>query len=357
MWPGPESASPRAEDDDGTPGLRGWNAVLIPVFNDWKSAEVLVERLDLVLGEINRNWALILIDDSSTDPPPQGSWLPPLRYIDRVCLLRLRRNMGHQRAIAIGLAFVEAKIPCDSVVIMDGDGEDLPSDVPRLVERLDREDGYSIVFAERSKRTEGLIFKMFYHLYRYLHWILTGVRVRVGNFSVVPRQSLRRLVAVSDLWNHYAASVFNSRLPYVTVPTVRGRRFHGRSKMNFVSLMVHGLSAISVYRDRVLVRLLLVGVLSFLASLTGLLATLLIRLTTNLAIPGWATYTCGLFALMMIQICSTVLVLLFVTLGARETLGFLPSRDYTYFIDEFLVVAEKSAGASSATAAEEQQSR
>lgn len=263
-------------------------------------------------------------------------------HIDSVCLLRLRRNLGHQRAIAIGLAFIEAGLPCEAVVIMDGDGEDSPSDVPRLIERLDREGGSRIVFAERSKRTEGLLFTAFYYLYRALHWLLTGVDVRVGNFSVVARPMLRRLVAVSDLWNHYAASVFASRLPYATVPTVRGHRYHGRSRMNFVGLIVHGLSAISVYRDRVLVRLLIAGILLLLVSLAGLVATVLIRLMTYWAIPGWATYSCGLLALIMLQSCSTTLVLIFLMLGARESLGFLPSRDYSYFVVDFQVVAEKA---------------
>ena len=180
-------------------------------------------------------------------------------------------------------------------------------------------------------------------MYCNLHWVLTGIRVRVGNFSVIPQPMLRRLVVVSDLWNHYAASVFNSRLPYVTVPTERGRRVHGRSKMNFVGLMVHGLAAISVYRDRVLVRLLIVGVLAFLASFAGLIATVVFGLTTNLAIPGWATVTCGLLMLMMLQICSTILVLIFAALGARATLGFVPSRDYTYFVER-LSARRPSAG-------------
>lgn len=328
---------------DGTEAWRGHHVILIPVFNDWGAARILVERLDEAVDGLGRRWTLILADDGSTDPFPEESWLRPPSHIDRVGVLRLRRNMGHQRAIAIGLAFVEAEVPGEAIVIMDGDGEDLPSDIPRLLERLDRDGGSKIVFAERTKRTEGLVFTTFYHLYRFLHRLLTGGGVRVGNFSVVPRPLLRRLVTVSDLWNHYAASVFNSRLPYVTVPTVRGRRFHGRSKMNFVGLMVHGLSAISVYRDRVLVRLLIAGILTFVGSLVGLLLTVLIRLTTDLAIAGWATYTVGLFALIMLQTCSTIFVLIFLTLGARESLGFLPSRDYPNFVEEFQVVVEKAA--------------
>ena len=79
-----------------------------------------------------------------------------LRAIGRVEVLHLRRNLGHQRAIAIGLAFVEAERPrCRAVVLMDSDGEDAPEDVPRLVARCEQEGRRKIVFAERTKRSES----------------------------------------------------------------------------------------------------------------------------------------------------------------------------------------------------------
>ena len=77
------------------------------------------------------------------------------KAIARVDVLRLRRNVGHQRAIAIGLAFIHAHRPCRAVVVMDADGEDRPSDVPRLLARLDAAGDPAIVFAERTRRSSG----------------------------------------------------------------------------------------------------------------------------------------------------------------------------------------------------------
>ena len=112
------------------------------------------------------------------------------------------------------------------------------------------------VFAERARRTESLSFRLFYRLYKAAHLILTGEPVRVGNFSVLPATLLGRIVCVSDLWNHYAAAAFKARLPITTLPLARGHRLDGKSKMNFVSLAMHGLGAMSVYGDRIGVRLL-----------------------------------------------------------------------------------------------------
>jgi 2-polyprenyl-3-methyl-5-hydroxy-6-metoxy-1,4-benzoquinol methylase len=79
--------------------------------------------------------------------------------------------------------------------------------------------------------------------------MLTGISVRVGNFSILPRSYLSTLIVLSELWNHYAAAVFRSRLKFEMIPIPRGRRIAGASRMNFVSLVTHGLSAASVFSD------------------------------------------------------------------------------------------------------------
>jgi hypothetical protein len=216
---------------------------------------------------------------------------------------------------------------------MDGDGEDDPTDVPRLVAQL-QENGYrKLVFAERTKRSESTTFKLFYGLYRFAHKLLTGIPVRVGNFSAVPVSVLRQLVVVSDLWNHYAASVIKARLPYESIPTVRASRLAGKSRMNFVALVIHGLSAISVFGDRVGVRLLIAVTLLAALAFAGLVATLSVRFLTNLAIPGWATYTSGVLFVILMQLLMLVVVFVFVVLGGRDSSSFLPTRDYPYFVD------------------------
>jgi hypothetical protein len=142
---------------------------------------------------------------------------------------------------------------------------------------------------------------------------------------------LKRLVAVSDLWNHYAAAVYKARLPMVLVPTQRGTRLEGRSQMNLVALVVHGLSAMAVFGDRIGVRLLIVVSLGMVLAGGALIGVVGIRLLTTLAIPGWATYVSGILLLMLTQMLLIVLVFAFVILAARDTASFIPGRDYIYF--------------------------
>ncbi len=310
----------------------GTFVVLMPIYEDWESASVLVGRVQKALdGEVDRV-EFLLVDDGSVTPPPASIALeasPPAR----VDALRLRRNLGHQRAIAVGISHVHAHRRCDGVVVMDGDGEDTPEGVVALVRRFGELNRAKTVFAERARRTEGVLFRTFYVLYRTVHHALTGRGVRVGNFSVMPAAHLDCLVAVSELWNHYAASVYRARLPVATVPIDRGYRIAGASRMNFTSLLAHGLSAISVFSDVVGMRLLMLsGLLAGFAGL-AMVAAVCVRLFTDMAIPGWATSAAGILLVVILQALLMSVVFAFLILQARNQLAFLPIRDHAYFVD------------------------
>jgi glycosyltransferase involved in cell wall biosynthesis len=308
--------------------------ILIPLFNDWLSLKLLLGSLDDVLRSHKIEADVLIVDDGSTMQPGDGLAEAEYCSLRRVEVLRLRRNLGHQRAIAIGLAYVEARVPCRAVVIMDGDGEDDPADVPRLIQRCREESFEKIVFAERTRRSESLAFRVFYGLYKIIHLWLTGIRVRVGNFSIVPRDRLESIIVVSDLWNHYAAAAFKSRQPSCLLPTRRARRLHGRSRMNFVDLVAHGLSAISVYSETVGVRLLVLACLMVALVLIGAMLTVAVRLATPWAIPGWATYTLGILLVLLILGIMLAFLFSFVILAGRQGSSFLPCRDYAYFIKD-----------------------
>ena len=305
--------------------------ILMPVYNDWGALSLLLPTLDRELKSDGLTAGILLVDDGSTTAPPKnlGTLFEAIATVD---VLSLRRNLGHQRAIAVGLSYIEANHPQSSVVVMDSDGEDDPKDVPRLIRECVAHREEKIVFAARIKRSEGWIFTFFYHLYRLIHFLLIGIRVRVGNFSVVPPRALKRLVAVSELWNHYAAAVHKAKLPMEFIPSDRATRLAGPSRMDMVSLVVHGLSAMAVFGDRIGVRLLIVVSAGMVLTVTALAIVIATRLVTDLAIPGWATYATGLLFVMLMQMLLVILVFVFVILAARNAAHVLPTHDYGQFI-------------------------
>jgi glycosyltransferase involved in cell wall biosynthesis len=297
--------------------------VVSPVYDDAAAAQQLLQDLQRVFAGSDVQLRVLFVDDGSPVPltyqlhAEAGNTLP-------VEILRLRRNVGHQRAIALGTAYVHENFTCDGMLIMDADGEDCAEDAVSLVARCREQDNDRIIFAERTRRSESPLFQLFYRSYQLLHWLLTGVRVRVGNFSVVPALHLPALVTLPALWNHYAAAVFQARLPRDLVPTRRGARYSGNSKMNFVSLVIHGLQALSVFIEVVAVRLLIAMFIfaGFCAALV--LAASIAQLHLGLAI--------GLFVLALaLGLGCFCLTLGF--LNQRNNLDFIPVRDYKFFVE------------------------
>lgn len=307
--------------------------ILTPVFNDWNAAGILLTRIDQVLSQHGLSASVLLIDDGSSSPTRNLNVPETFTAIERIDILPLRRNLGHQRAICIGLCHLESQGLGLPLLVMDADGEDAPEDIPRLWETFRKDEGRSVVFAARARRSEGPLFCIGYYLYQVLYYTLTGSSVDVGNFSLIPAPLVSRLVTSSDLWSHYAAAVFHCRVPWVSIPTARAHRLDGGSHMNLVSLIVHGLSSISVFSDQVGARLLLVCFTLGCFAILGIIAVFCVKLFTSLAIPGWATMSTGILGLILLQAGILATFFIFLILNGRNRADFIPCRDFRYFLD------------------------
>jgi polyisoprenyl-phosphate glycosyltransferase len=318
-------------------------AIVIPVWDDWPAFQRLVGELGRVLGGLSPRIDVVAVDDGSNlECPADALRLPAAGPIRSVTVLRLALNLGHQRAIAVGLTEVAARPGLDSVVVMDGDGEDRPEDVPLLL-AAGSETPEKVIVARRDRRSEGPRFKAGLWIYKRLFRLLAGQDIDFGNFSLLPIGAVRRLVYMSELWNNLPAAVMRSRLPYRPIATERGRRYAGRSKMNWAALVVHGLSALSVYSDVVFARLLVAAAGVAGVSLIGIAIAVIIRVATDLATPGWATTVVGVFLIVLIQIVVATIVASLALLGGRNRRLFVPKSDCPQFIAERRIVARREA--------------
>lgn len=227
--------------------------IVIPVFNDWLSVSKLIPQIDTVGKESQINISLVLVNDGS-DEKNNLDIINTFQSIGSIRILHLACNLGHQRAIAVGLVDISNESNSEVIIVMDGDGEDRPEDIKLLIDEYRNRDANCIVVAKRDKRSEGMVFKISYFFYKLLFRLLTGKRIDFGNYCLLPKRLLCRLVYKDSLWNHLAATVLRSNNELRTVSTYRGNRIAGKAKMNFTGLILHGLSAISVFNDRVLVR-------------------------------------------------------------------------------------------------------
>jgi hypothetical protein len=305
--------------------------ILIPVYNDWESAAEVLRQLDAQLDANAWSYQVVMVNDGSQQPPGEPLLNAGLKTIASVKVINLCRNLGHQRALATGLCWVVEHAPCSVVVVMDGDGEDMPGHVPTLLASFAL-DQRCAVFAARTRRTESLVFQLCYHLYRLVHVVLTGVPVRIGNFSVISRDQAASLVTSADLWNHYAAAAVRSRLPIKRVPLPRGRRFSGHSRMRWASLVIHGLSAASVFGDVIGVRLLTASLLGLCVALPGLCFSL----AAGRPDPGGhlsnAVIIWCFIALLLVQLTLTSVGFILSVLSGRSFAAFIPIGEYARFV-------------------------
>jgi glycosyltransferase involved in cell wall biosynthesis len=308
-------------------------AILIPIFNDWDSLAKLLPEIDASLGSAGLRGHVTVVDDGST--APRAGAMPPQDYrqLDAVDVVRLRCNLGHQRALAVGMAHLHKNgAGADSLVIMDGDGQDRPEYIPALLAELSRTQA-RVVFASRTKRFESLTFRLMYNVYRLIHWLLTGISVRVGNFSALSTTALPGLLVSPDLWNHYAAAVFRSRIHIATLPLLRGKRYLGETRMGYGALVAHGLSAIAVFGEIVGARLIVLFSAAVALAFILMAIVVLVRVFTDYAIPGWATNAFGLLVLFAMQAILSLLILTLIVLGSRSQARFIPLRDAEFYIE------------------------
>ncbi len=297
--------------------------MITPVFNDAACLPLFLRDLAQVATK-DAQMDVFIVDDGSTEPLNLDTNDVP-NPITAIRILHLICNLGHQRAIAVGLVEAVGHNDYDAVVVIDADGEDRPQDITELLS-IHEENPEAVVVAQRQTRQEAANFRFFYALYKWLFRVLTGRRLDFGNFSVMSTSAARRMTFMTELWNHYPATVMRSRLPIVRVPIARQQRYAGQSRMNFTALVNHGLAAIAAFIDTAFARLLVFAAAVTLV-LGGLaLGGLVLRLTNDVPIPGWAALGASVAMIGVIQVAAALVVLSFLTLSARSTASPPPAR-------------------------------
>ena len=296
--------------------------LLIPVYNDWEPLKILASKLTPLLQHGSTQYELLIVDDGSLVKSAILAFPNlPLQ------ILKLHRNVGHQKAIALGLAYIHHHIPCNKVLIMDSDGEDRPEDASALLAVSAQNPG-KIIFAHRSSRTESFIFRLFYSFYKFLFHFLTGKKIAYGNFMLLPGEVLNTLVYHNEIWNHLSAAIIKAGFPFVSIQTSRGKRYAGISNMSFTGLLLHGFGAISVFIEQMASRLLLISVTLITISFIGICIILGIRWFTDLAIPGWASTIMSSMLIVLLQSILLSLFTLFLFLSSQSNRKFIPALHY-----------------------------
>ena len=228
--------------------------ILVPVYNDWKSVSKLIEEINSTVSNLNCNFSILIINDASSEH--QSIYAPNLENIQSVQIINMKENRGHARCIASGLKHIFENEEFDYVIPMDGDGEDRPEEIKNFVEYLNYTSDKPIV-GERVKRSESLFFKFCYNIHKILTFAFTGQSIKFGNYTCLPKSTVEKMINDKSTWSSFSGALAKLEKERSIVPSIRGSRYFGPSKMSFKNLIIHSLSIISVFKINVLVRSIL----------------------------------------------------------------------------------------------------
>ena len=228
--------------------------ILIPVYNDWQSVFTLLENINSEISTLEAEFSLIIVNDSSTENKSEFS--ADLSNLKSIQIINMKENRGHARCNAAGLKHINEKEDFDYVIPMDGDGEDRPEELSALIKKS-KDYPDTVVTANRVKRSEGLIFKFCYLIHKYLTLVFTGQTIKYGNYTCLPKSVVNKLVNEPATWNSFSGSLAKIAKERKSIPSERGTRYFGPSKMSFVNLLKHSLSIISVFKTTLLIRSIL----------------------------------------------------------------------------------------------------
>jgi glycosyltransferase involved in cell wall biosynthesis len=228
--------------------------ILIPIYNDWQSVFKLLENINLEVSTLKFEFSIMIINDASTESRPELS--ANLENLKSVQVINMKQNRGHARCNAAGLKHINEKEEFDYVIPMDGDGEDRPEELSLLIKKI-QEYPNTVVTANRVKRSEGFMFKFCYLTHKYLTLVFTGQAIKYGNYTCLPKSAVNIMINEPATWSSFSGSLAKIAKIRKSVPSERGTRYFGPSKMSFVNLLKHSLSIIAVFKKTLLIRSIL----------------------------------------------------------------------------------------------------
>ena len=228
--------------------------ILIPVFNDWESLLSLLNNIHSLRINNIAYIKVLIVDDCSTEILNKKIEFDSFKDIE---IIKNSKNIGHGKSIAHGINYISKKNDFDYLIVMDGDGEDRPEEVKELI--LKSIDLPSLtITANRIKRSESAFFKLSYHLHKILTLVLTGYSIKFGNFMCIPRQDLNLIVSNKNLSVSFSGTIAKFIKNKTFIPSMRGVRYYGPTKMSFIKLIRHSLLIISTFRKEAALRLSLI---------------------------------------------------------------------------------------------------
>ena len=229
------------------------------MFNDWKSLQKLLLGIDKQLEKLKKKGDVLIVDDNSYIKPNLNILI--YKKIKKIKILKLKMNLGSQKAISIGLSYLKLKKIKTIITILDSDGEDDYTKIPEMVNKA-YEYPKKVIVSCRTKRKEGLLFNFFYSVHKIILFFFSGKWIDYGNFSSFNSNNLNKMLSNNNSWFALSSCLAKNCSIYKMFAE-RKKRFFGKSKLSFPDLIFHAMRVNAVFKIRIFFLSLLYSCISF----------------------------------------------------------------------------------------------
>lgn len=198
-------------------------SVLIPIYNEAQSIDILYKKLLEVLQSYDHE--IVFVNDGSRDNSQQI--LNNIKNNDnRVIVIELKRNFGKAAVLAVGFEEVSG----DLVITMDGDLQDEPQEIPKMIEEIDK--GYDLVSGWKKDRQDPLIKKISSKIFNFTVRVLTGIKLHDFNcgFKIYKKEVVKSLDVYGDLHRFLPVLAYQQGFKVGEIKVRHNERKFGQSK-------------------------------------------------------------------------------------------------------------------------------
>lgn len=259
-------------------------AFILPTYNDEQNLLKLVSKIKENFINTQYELNFLIINDGSDEK------FNLVKKLENSLQINLKNNEGNQKAISIGLRFLrENRNIFEYIFVMDSDGEDDPKYLPALLDQAIKLKNEKIVFASRLRRNEGVIFNLFYLIYKMTFYILTGYKINFGNYSCIPKSLINKICDLSMIDFHFSAPIIKYKIPISSIPCDKGMRYSGKSSMKFSNFLIHAMKSLSVFYEEILTRFLIFSFIGILINFIFIISVFFIKFFSKSIILGWSS--------------------------------------------------------------------
>ena len=222
--------------------------ILIPVYNDGKSLNKLLEKIDLHLQDIlDFETEILILNDNSSEKIAIDK--KKFQNLEKINILNVKKNLGSQKIIALGLKFIKDSEQNFFITVIDSDGEENPFEIKNMLETAIKNIDY-VITSNRKSRKESIIIKILYKIHLILTFVFSFKWISFGNFTTFNSQNIDKILSNGNSWlAHSSAVIKNCKIKRLYAK--REKRYFDKSKLSLINLIEHSLRINAVFSERV----------------------------------------------------------------------------------------------------------